>query len=117
MPTQVIPKWSRFEVALISQQAYENPFQDADLKATFVSPSNQRVEVDGFWDGGNIWRIRFAPTELGSWEYSNAARIKATAHSTTSLAGSPVSHLIRAHHLKHMNPYSRCSISISFSHP
>jgi hypothetical protein len=27
------------------------------------------IEIEGFWDGGDIWKVRMAPTEPGTWNY------------------------------------------------
>jgi hypothetical protein len=35
----------------------------------FVSPSGRTNVVDGFHDGDNTWRLRFAPDEQGEWRY------------------------------------------------
>jgi hypothetical protein len=66
-----IPKWTRFEQAFTSSQTYDNALQDAELRVTFSAPSGQQRTVDGFWDGGTTWRVRFAPDELGTWSYAS----------------------------------------------
>ena len=67
--TEVVPKWDRLELVFKSSSAYENPFQDCKLTATFVSPSGKTNSVDGFWDGGRTWRVRFSPGQPGHWTY------------------------------------------------
>ncbi|MBN1443941.1 MAG: DUF4038 domain-containing protein, partial [Planctomycetes bacterium] len=42
---------------------------ETELFATFTSPSGEAQEVRGFWDGGDVWRIRFLPGEAGVWRY------------------------------------------------
>ncbi len=64
-----IPLWGRFETQFQSTIAYREPVRDVKLTATFTGPSGQTRQVEGFWDGGNVWRIRFAPDEEGSWQY------------------------------------------------
>ncbi|MEE2833694.1 MAG: DUF5060 domain-containing protein [Candidatus Latescibacterota bacterium] len=46
--SQTVSRWGRFEVALTSDQEWENPLQEAELAGVFVSPSGQQVAVDGF---------------------------------------------------------------------
>lgn len=70
MTGQTIPKWGRFEATFTSDISYDNPFQDIDLWMSLVSPSGRRFETEGFWDGGNQWRARFAPDEMGEWRYT-----------------------------------------------
>jgi len=35
----------------------------------FAAPSGRCVTVDGFWDGGDVWRARVMPDEVGRWTY------------------------------------------------
>ena len=65
-----VPKWGRFEQQFTSSATYANPFQVVDLQVTLTAPSGQQSTVDGFWDGGAIWRFRFAPDESGEWTYT-----------------------------------------------
>ena len=65
----LLPKWTRFQGELISLKAYDNPIQDVQLKAVFTSPADEQYEVDGFWDGGNDWKIRFLPDLAGKWTF------------------------------------------------
>jgi len=66
---QFVPKWDRFEHAFKSLVIYSNAVQDASLKAVFTSPLGEISEVDGFWDGGKIWRVRFSPEQPGRWTF------------------------------------------------
>jgi hypothetical protein len=66
-------RWGVFETSFTSARAYENPLQDAGLFVTFTSPSRQAVTVRGFWDGDNVWRVRFSPDELGTWTFTSRA--------------------------------------------
>ncbi len=67
-----VPRWGCFEQTLTSTVVYDNPFQEATLRVTFRSPSGRTRALDGFWDGGSRWRIRFAPDESGSWTYQTS---------------------------------------------
>lgn len=64
-----VPQWGRFEVALTSSVAYTNPIQQAELQVVFHSPLGVQHRVCGFWDGGNTWRVRFAPNSPGAWTW------------------------------------------------
>lgn len=64
-----IPKWSRFELSLQSSVNYTNPLTEVGISAAFISPLGETNRVDGFWDGGKTWRIRFAPDLPGQWTY------------------------------------------------
>ena len=67
--TPVIAKWGRFEQAFKSTVLYSNAVQDASLKVVFTSPLGDTSEVDGFWDGGRVWRVRFSPNQPGRWTF------------------------------------------------
>jgi hypothetical protein len=68
-----VPRWGLFEATLTSRRASDNPLQDAELRATFTGPSKRTHTVEGFWDGGATWRVRFSPDEVGDWTYTTAA--------------------------------------------
>src|SRR4051794_15948280 len=44
----------------------------AKIDATFTHTSGKTITMPAFWDGNPTWRCRFAPTELGNWQYSAA---------------------------------------------
>ncbi len=62
--------WMKKEILLESSKTYDNPvYQVSDFDATFTSPSGREKTIRGFWDGGNSWKFRFVPDELGTWTY------------------------------------------------
>ncbi|MEM0964946.1 MAG: DUF5060 domain-containing protein [Verrucomicrobiota bacterium] len=83
-------KWHRVTVAFegpsSSETATPNPFTDYRLNVTFQHPeSGKTYLVPGYYaaDGnagetgstsGNIWRVHFAPDEIGTWNYSASFR-------------------------------------------
>lgn len=71
-PPVLVPKWSRFERSFVSSRPYTHPVHQVELRAFFTSPSGKTRMVDGFWDGGSTWRVRFAPDEIGKWHYSTS---------------------------------------------
>ena len=46
-----------------------NPYIDFNLAATFTL-GNRSVTVDGFYDGGTTYKIRFMPDTPGQWKYT-----------------------------------------------
>lgn len=42
---------------------------DCGISGTFTAPSGRVISRAAFWDGGDTYKIRFAPTELGQWQY------------------------------------------------
>jgi hypothetical protein len=74
-----VPKWGRFEQEFESTAKYTNPIQDAALSVSFVSPLGATNRVDGFWDGGSTWRVRFSPNAPGKWTWSTVCSDAANA--------------------------------------
>jgi len=68
----VARKYQEYEIVLLTEKAYANPYLEVDLSATFRGPS-QTVRANGFWDGGKVFRIRMLPTEPGTWTWTVSA--------------------------------------------
>src|SRR6266702_1571865 len=68
-----VQQWRVVEIELTSSVTYADPFQDVDVTATFTSPGNKEVARPAFWDGGNTWKVRFAPPQTGLWTMSTSA--------------------------------------------
>jgi hypothetical protein len=68
-----VHRCGRWEGVFESASDYDNPVQDVDLRATLTSPSGTEHQVRGFWDGGQVWRVRFSPDEVGEWRYQLAS--------------------------------------------
>ena len=82
--TPVISQWHTmtldFEGPETSEKADKNPFLDYRLNVIFKKGDKEH-KVRGFYaadgdaaetsaDSGNIWRVRFTPSETGEWTYS-----------------------------------------------
>ncbi|MCI0708934.1 MAG: DUF5060 domain-containing protein [Chloroflexi bacterium] len=89
-----------FEISFTLDADIDNPYDpgDANVMATFTSPTSQRYEVPAFYmqpyeqtcesdceaevleiAGEGEWRVRFTPTEVGRWRYSVFAEINGAA--------------------------------------
>jgi|CZKL01.1.fsa_nt_gi hypothetical protein len=68
-----VQQWQAVEIALTSSVKYMDPFQDVDVTATFTGPDRKTIIRPAFWDGGAIWRVRFAPTQTGLWTMTTSA--------------------------------------------
>ena len=65
-----VPQWGVFDHGFRSEILYANPLHEVALfRILFTSPSGSKKQVDGFWDGGHDWRVRFMPDEPGEWQY------------------------------------------------
>ncbi len=64
-----VPKYGIFEVPIVVPGITTNKYTNTQLKGVFQGPT-KRIEIAGFWDGGDVWKVRMAPTEVGQWTYS-----------------------------------------------
>lgn len=69
-PAQIeVEVWNQAELSFHSDKCYDNPFLDVELSAVFTNNSGDTITRPAFWDGGDLWKVRFAPTKLGKWNY------------------------------------------------
>jgi hypothetical protein len=68
MPDISAEKWQRVEL-FYRLECSGNPFEDVSLEARFTSPSGRVIQVEGFYAGEGVWKIRFAPDEPGEWQW------------------------------------------------
>lgn len=82
-----VGRYDKFEAVVALNATFSNPY-DYDqvvLKGVFTAPSGKKDSIEGFYlqdftlntTSGNLttkgageWRIRFAPTETGEWQYT-----------------------------------------------
>ena len=60
--------WETQEVILYAHEKYENPYVDVECWIDLKGPDESR-RVYGFWDGGQLFKIRFVATSPGSWTW------------------------------------------------
>lgn len=65
-----IEMWRAGILSFESNKRYENPFLDIEIQAVFTAPSGREIHREAYWDGENIYRVSFAPTETGTWDYT-----------------------------------------------
>ncbi len=89
----LVARYDVFELSLLHENDYAEPFFDATVFLRFTSPSGKGVDVGGFYYGSeekpevrvqgegrgrrveylydkhNLWKARFAPGETGTWSY------------------------------------------------
>lgn len=83
-----VEQWGIFELAL-KGSADGNPFLDVALTCYF-SYKHRTVEVDGFYDGDGIYRVRFMPDTQGEWRYQTKSnRDELSAIEGTFTCGAP----------------------------
>jgi hypothetical protein len=65
-----VPLWGRWEAELAADAPADGM---ATFPVTLTAPDGGERVVDGFWDGGRVWRVRFIPDEEGVWRYRTGA--------------------------------------------
>lgn len=63
-----VERWGLFEVAIEKVPVRGNPFTDVSVTARFEQ-DGRTFEVEGFYDGDGVYRIRFMPDQVGRWSY------------------------------------------------
>lgn len=70
LPQENEQLWMKHELSFKSDKKYSNPLYDVkDFNAIFTAASGRSIKLNRFWDGGNQFKIRFAPDETGTWSY------------------------------------------------
>ena len=91
--TTHVEQWGIFELALPGSAA-GNPYLDVELTARFAY-KHREIDVDGFYDGDGVYRIRFMPDTPGTWRYrtqSNVGSLNGTEDTFTCLPPGPGNH-------------------------
>ena len=70
-PDVRIRRYTRMEIPLVTTSKIDNQYTGVYMDVDFRSPDGRIISVPGFWDGGQTWRVRFAPTQVGNWSWSS----------------------------------------------
>ncbi len=65
-------QWRPTELHFEAERSHRHPLS-VKFGAVFRGPSQSKLIVPGFWDGGQTWKIRFTPTLPGTWTYRTYA--------------------------------------------
>src|SRR5262245_53765687 len=68
----IIPRYGILELSFKHNGIYHNNFFDVALEAIFTSPYGTQRRIKGFFYGGDVWKVRFRPDEIGRWTYTYA---------------------------------------------
>lgn len=107
-----IEQWQEIELVFYATETYQNPYTDVEFWVEFTGPNNEKLISPGFWNEGQIWKVRFAcPTESGNWHWTSHASNSDTGLNakTGTLAAKPNSgaNPLIAHGLLKMSPGKR----------
>jgi hypothetical protein len=61
---------------VLNGSAAGNPFQEVQFSARF-SYKHRTIDVDGFYDGDGVYRVRFMPDVQGEWRYRTHSNLAA----------------------------------------
>ncbi|MBZ5495637.1 MAG: DUF4038 domain-containing protein [Acidobacteriia bacterium] len=60
--------WELHEIELHASKSYANPYIDVETWVEFTGPGFAK-RVYGFWDGGDLYRVRIVSTAPGTWSW------------------------------------------------
>lgn len=69
---QTVEKWGMLELSFTqpgTDQLFRNPFQEGELTGRFQNGYDS-LTVSGFYDGDNVWKLRFMPRTVGEYRYT-----------------------------------------------
>jgi len=72
LSAQTVHTWEMQEIVLHAAKPYANAYKDVDAWVELKGP-NFSKRVYGFWDGGNIWRVRVVATAPGKWTWTSSS--------------------------------------------
>jgi hypothetical protein len=66
-----VPRYESLEMTVTLDAQYTNPFdaRQVSLDGIFKGRDGKEMKVPGFWDGQASWKMRFTPSQAGSWSY------------------------------------------------
>jgi hypothetical protein len=66
-----VPRYESIEFSIGINAEYSNPYdwREVTLDAVMLGPNGESMNVPGFWDGEEAWKIRFTPPSEGIWTY------------------------------------------------
>lgn len=57
------------ELTFNATRTYPDPFNQVTLDAIFTDPNGRELRVPGFWDGNNLWKVRYSSAVLGTHHF------------------------------------------------
>ena len=66
-------QWDAVGLTFAAGRDAANPYTDVELHVEFSGPDRRTLRRPAFWDGGRIWRVRFAAPAPGTWTWRSTA--------------------------------------------
>lgn len=64
--------WEMYEITLLAEKEYSNYYTDVTCWVELEGPGFSK-RVYGFWDGGNIFKVRVVATQPGKWHWQSSS--------------------------------------------
>lgn len=66
-----VGRYTVFEATMNHDDSpYSSPWDNVILQAVFTTPSSATTTIDGFYYDVDTWKVRFAPTEIGTYSFN-----------------------------------------------
>lgn len=69
----MVEKFGLFEIEFTTDSTYNNPYVEVSLSAHVFGPQGIEFNIDGYWYGGNTWRLKIMPTVIGQWAFTTSS--------------------------------------------
>lgn len=57
------------EIPFHAAREHADPFNEVTLDAVFIDPKGRELRVPAFWDGTNLWKVRYASPATGAHRF------------------------------------------------
>jgi hypothetical protein len=64
--------WEMYEITLQSAKEYNNPYTEVTCWVELEGPGFSK-RVYGFWDGGNVFKVRVVAIKPGNWNFKSSS--------------------------------------------
>jgi hypothetical protein len=68
--------WQETELSFLAETTHQQPYLSVEVWVDFVHTHGTALRRPAFWDGDNVWKVRFAPTLEGTWHYQSFASLE-----------------------------------------
>ncbi len=64
-------QWDPVDITLTASGSHS--WYSFPVQVTFTHTSGTQLSLDAYWDGGRNWKVRFAPTIAGTWNWRSSS--------------------------------------------
>lgn len=68
------PRWNVVDISFALDAVPDDPTA-AEFSVTFQHADSGSIQVEGFYNGGNRYAVRFTPPKVGVWKYSTTSSL------------------------------------------